>query len=157
VPDIPVFLTGGIHEGKDRIFERGQFLGKSFAVLLQRPFFAGALNRGIFPRRDRPNYRPVLELNHGVDGQVGSICFLLFQSRLGEFYTELELELIHTQMAQKPMLRAEANFMPMHLNRPQDSLQNHYGQQPDSRHYAANDGLARGCSCSAFHYSNRSE
>jgi hypothetical protein len=48
-------------------------------------------------------------------------------------------------------------FIPSHLNRPQHSLQNHYDQQPDSRHYAANDDRARGHSCSAFHYSKRSE
>ena len=55
-------------------------------VEAKRPFFAGALNRGICPRQDRPNLRPVLKLNNGVDKQVGSIRSGLVQSRYSEFY-----------------------------------------------------------------------
>jgi hypothetical protein len=72
---------------KHRIFARGQFLKKRFAVLLQRSFFAGALNRGICTRQDRSHCGLVLKLNHGVDEQVGSIRPCLVQSRYVELYT----------------------------------------------------------------------
>ena len=93
--------VGGSHEGKAPYFARGHFFRKSFAVLSPWPFFAVALSRGICPRQDRPHYRLVLKLNHGVDEQDGCIRFCLVQSPLGVFYTT-------------------------HLNRPQHSLQNHY-------------------------------
>ena len=63
---------GEFMRAKHRIFARGQFF-KRCAVLLQRPIFAGEQNRGICPRQARPQDKPVLKPNHGVDGQVGSV------------------------------------------------------------------------------------
>ena len=36
-------------------------------------YFAGDQTRGICPRQARPHDRPVFKLNHGVDGQAGSV------------------------------------------------------------------------------------
>jgi hypothetical protein len=101
------------------------------------------------------------ELNQGVDVQVGSVRACLVQNRLGDFNTELKLELIHTQMDQKlmprPVSRECSSSMPTYLNRPQHSLQNRYDQQHDPRQSAANGGRAQGFSCSAFLYPKRPE
>jgi hypothetical protein len=62
-------------------FRKGGNFRNSFAVLLQRPFFAGALTRGICAPQDRPNCWIEVKLIHGVDVQVGSTRPLSFQSR----------------------------------------------------------------------------
>jgi hypothetical protein len=61
------------HESKTPNFRKGPVFYKKWAVLLQRPFFAGELNRGICRRQARPHDRLVFKLNHGADGQVGSV------------------------------------------------------------------------------------
>ena len=43
-------------------------------------FFASALNRGICTRNDRPNYRPMLKLNHEADEQVSYQLYTLLLS-----------------------------------------------------------------------------
>ena len=50
-----------------------------------------------------------------------------------------------------------SNYIPTHHSRSKKSLQNHYDQKPDSRHYAASDARARGRSCFVFHYSKSSD
>jgi hypothetical protein len=74
---------------------------------LQRSFFAGALNRGICTRQDRPHCGLVLKLNHGADEKAGlasSEPKALLESRPSlplhpQVWTlELELELTQTQM-----------------------------------------------------------
>jgi hypothetical protein len=52
---------------------------------------------------------------------------------------------------------ARCVHIPTHHDRPKHSLQNHSDQQHNSRHYAASDARARGRSCFALPYSNRSE
>jgi hypothetical protein len=46
-------------------FKKRTNFKKKFAVLLQRSLFAGALNRGICPREDRPHCGLVLPSNFG--------------------------------------------------------------------------------------------
>jgi hypothetical protein len=70
----------------------------------------------------------VLERAHGVDGQVGCIRPCLVQSRYIESHET-------------------------HHNRPKHSLQNHYDQQPNFRHYAASDASVQGRSCFDIPYS----
>jgi CRISPR/Cas system-associated endoribonuclease Cas2 len=81
-------LVWSVHEDKTPNFRKEHFFEKKLAVLLQRSFFAGALNRGIFARQDRPHCGLVLKLSNVVVEQVGSICPCLVQSRYGEFYTK---------------------------------------------------------------------
>jgi hypothetical protein len=52
---------------------KGPIFRKRFAVLLQESFFAGALNRGIFTRQDRPHCWLELKLADGADEQVGFV------------------------------------------------------------------------------------
>jgi hypothetical protein len=47
--------------------------------------------------------------------------------------------------------------MPTQHISPQHSLQSQYEQQPNFRYNATSDDRARGRTCSAFHYSTRSE
>ena len=46
-----------------------------------------------------------------------------------------------------------ANSIPTRHNRPKQTFQNHYDQQPNSSHYATSDARARGRSCHAIPYS----
>jgi hypothetical protein len=116
---------------KHRILQ-GAYFKKKIAVLLQRSFYAGALYGGISPVRTD---RITCSCSNGTMASMSrSVLYAPTYSRAGW-----------------------ANSIPTHHNRPQHFLQNHYDQQPDSRHYAANDGRARGRSCSALHYSTRLE
>jgi hypothetical protein len=81
-------LVWGVHEDKTPNFCKEPFQRIFLAALLQRSFFAGALNLGIFARKDRPHCGLVLKLNYVVDEQVGYIRPCSIQSRYGEFYTK---------------------------------------------------------------------